>query len=360
MKMNISSYPIKALRCFVDETGDGAMFNRHGDVIIGTEGCSKYFILGFVLAEETNHIEKELDSLRAESCSDPYFKKVPSMQAPANKTAMLFHAKDDIPEARWKVYRFIEKPDIKFSAVIINKEDTLAAVRMRNIEDKSYRYKESESYELMTRELFKLFLLNKDYPNHWLDIVFALRGGRKKTKALEKALYGEREKLFNTVETDIIFGSELAMNHFKNKWDDISKKVQSITGKAPIDSIDLSAVMKITHLLNSIEFENEEVSRDLIQHKTVMDRARQIWHLADMQREHVSSGQLIQVNGAYPSQSPMLQIVDYCLWALQRYYERGEERYIEYIWGKVDRIEEIRPEGNRVYKNNDYIWGNKK
>jgi hypothetical protein len=324
--MNISSHPIKVLRCFVDETGDGAIFNSHGDVIIGTEGCSKYFILGFVLAEETDHIEKELDSLRAELCSDPYFKKVPSMQAPANKTAMLFHAKDDVPEARWKVYRFIEKLDIKFSAVIINKEDTLAAVRTRNSEDRNYRYKESESYELMTRELFKPFLLNKDYPNHWLDIVFALRGGRKKTKALEKALYDEREKIFNSIGTDLASGIELLKQTQKKMADG----------------------------------ENKDASSYLKQHKAILNRAKQMLHLEETQHEHVSSGQLIRVNGAYPSQNPMLQVVDYCLWALQRYYERGEERHIEYIWGKVDRIEEIRPEGNRVYTNNDYIWGNKK
>ncbi len=347
--MNPSSHPIKVLRCFVDETGDGAIFNHHGGVIIGTEGCSQYFILGFVLAEETNHIEKELESLRSELCSDPYFKKVPSMQASANKTAMLFHAKDDAPEARWKVYRFIERLDIKFSAVVINKEATLAAVRMKNSEDKNYRYKESESYELMTRELFKLFLLNKDYPNHWLDIMFALRGGRKKTKALEKALYDEREKIFNTVGI-FLRASDILLSNIKEKMATIDRQAQSIRGDISKESV--SADMNRTLI--------EEVTRDLKQHETFIDRAKQMLRLEETQREHVSSGQLIQVNGAYPSKNPMLQIVDYCLWALQRYYERGEERYIEYIWGKVDRIEEIRPGGNHVYKNNDYIWGNKK
>ncbi|MBF0290716.1 MAG: DUF3800 domain-containing protein [Nitrospinae bacterium] len=352
--MSSSPHPIKVLRCFVDETGDGAIFNRHGDVIIGTDGCSKYFILGFVSAEETNHIEKELDSLRSELCSDPYFKKVPSMQASANKTAMLFHAKDEIPEARWKVYRFIEKLDIKFSAVIINKEDTLAAVRTRNLEDKNYRYKESESYELMTRELFKPFLLNKDYPNHWLDILFAFRGNREKTKALEKALYDEREKIFNTVETHLAFGDEL-LKDIRKRMADIDNKLQLIQ---PEDCA--TGNMNVTIILDDLEGEQKEVSRNLKHHKIIMDQVKHMLRLNEMQREHVRSGKLIQLNGTYPSQNPMLQVVDYCLWALQRYYERGEERYIEYIWGKVDRIEEIRPGENRVYTNNDYVWGNKK
>lgn len=345
--MSPSSHPIKVLRCFVDETGDGAMFNRHGDVIIGTEGCSKYFILGFVLAEETNHIEKELDSLRHELCGDPYFKKVPSMQAPAKKTAMLFHAKDDVPEARWKVCRFIEKLDIKFSAVIINKEDTLAAVRARNLEDKNYRYKESESYELMTRELFKPFLLNIEYINHWLDISFAIRGNRKKTLALEKAIYDERMIIYN--------------ENFDREMDALDK-IASIGEKA--------AILRDYYLSIKTSGKNEHIEEtfdSLMRKYGELHEAGEEWATsslktltAEIQREYADSGKLIQVNGAYPSQSPMLQVVDYCLWALQRYYERGEERYIEYIWGKVDRIEEIRPEGNRIYKNNDYIWGNKK
>lgn len=342
--MNASSHPIKVLRCFVDETGDGAMFNRYGDVIIGTEGCSKYFILGFVLAEETNHIEKELASLRHELCGDPYFKKVPSMQAPANKTSTLFHAKDDIPEARWKVYQYIEKLNIKFSAVVINKEDTLTSARARNLEDKNYRYKESESYEVMTRELFKLFLLNIEYINHWLDIVFAIRGGPKKTKALSKALYRERDYI-EKLHREII---EIALE----KTTFIRKAAEEI-GKWAEDGGKKEHLLELSDKLEKAFGEWEKMSDSI-------DSSAEKIITAGIQREHAKSGKLIQVNGAYPSQNPMLQVVDYCLWALQRYYERGEERYIEYIWGKVDRIEEIRPEGNRVYKNNDYVWGNKK
>lgn len=33
--------------------------------------------------------------------------------------------------------------------------------------------------------------------------------------------------------------------------------------------------------------------------------------------------------------------VDYCLWALQRHYERGEDRYIELIWDRVVEIEDL-------------------
>lgn len=36
-----------------------------------------------------------------------------------------------------------------------------------------------------------------------------------------------------------------------------------------------------------------------------------------------------------------LQAVDYFLWALQRMYERREERYLQYIWPKVHLVHDI-------------------
>ena len=49
-----------------------------------------------------------------------------------------------------------------------------------------------------------------------------------------------------------------------------------------------------------------------------------------------------------PPETAGLQAVDYCLWALQRHYERDESRYIELIWDKVIEIEDMdRIEGGR-------------
>lgn len=39
--------------------------------------------------------------------------------------------------------------------------------------------------------------------------------------------------------------------------------------------------------------------------------------------------------------SACLQIVDYCLWALQRAYERGECRFLHAIWDKVSLIHDV-------------------
>lgn len=56
----------------------------------------------------------------------------------------------------------------------------------------------------------------------------------------------------------------------------------------------------------------------------------------------------VAITASTPPQSTGLQAVDYFLWALQRYYERGEDRYIELIWDKVVEVEDLdRVEGGR-------------
>jgi hypothetical protein len=49
----------------------------------------------------------------------------------------------------------------------------------------------------------------------------------------------------------------------------------------------------------------------------------------------------ISIIASTPRENTGLQAVDYCLWALQRHYERGEDRYIELIWDKVVEVEDM-------------------
>ena len=58
MKMIAESY---ICHYFVDEAGDSTLFNKKGEVLLGTQGCSRYFMLGLLqvgnpetLAEEMN------------------------------------------------------------------------------------------------------------------------------------------------------------------------------------------------------------------------------------------------------------------------------------------------------------------
>jgi len=49
---------------FVDEAGDLTLFDKRGKVIIGTEGCSNYFILGTALIENPHEVRKQIETLR--------------------------------------------------------------------------------------------------------------------------------------------------------------------------------------------------------------------------------------------------------------------------------------------------------
>jgi hypothetical protein len=49
----------------------------------------------------------------------------------------------------------------------------------------------------------------------------------------------------------------------------------------------------------------------------------------------------IEIVPAISSEVVCLQIADYCLWALQRFYERGEDRFLNLIAAKVGLIHDV-------------------
>jgi hypothetical protein len=49
----------------------------------------------------------------------------------------------------------------------------------------------------------------------------------------------------------------------------------------------------------------------------------------------------IEVVAVTPPKAAGLQAADYFLWALQRLYERGEERYWQYVWASVRLIHDV-------------------
>ncbi len=185
------------------------------------------------------------------------------MQPEAGKTAMAFHAKDDLPEVRREVFALLRNMDgLRFFAVVKDKQRVLADVRQRNIHDPRYRYHPNELYDYLARRLFRNLLLKT---NKYV-ICFARRGRSDRTAALRRALEQAQEPFYRQ------------------------------------------------------------------------------WGLQD----HAS----IQVVVGRPEASGGLQAVDYFLWTLQRLYERGEERYLRYLWPAfrlVHDIDDIREGPDGVY-----------
>lgn len=250
--MNEVANPNPSVRhYFVDEAGDGTLFDRHGNMRIGSEGCSNFFILGLVDVADPQTIGHDLDQLRANLLADPYFKKVPSMQPGQKKTALAFHAKDDVAEVRREVFTVLRHHQFRFFAVVRDKRKVLAYVHQRNDADPTYRYHLNELYDYLVRRLFKN-LLHKDDEYH---ITFAKRGGSDRTAALKGAL-------------------EQAQQRFRQQW-------------------------------------------------------------------NVTTDSVINVTASTPDKSPGLQVADYCLWALQRLYEKGEDRYLELLWPSFRLVHDI-------------------
>jgi len=55
----------------------------------------------------------------------------------------------------------------------------------------------------------------------------------------------------------------------------------------------------------------------------------------------VNSQSLVNVIPRKSIGTPCLQAADYFLWALQRFYERREDRYIEYMWPEIRLVHDI-------------------
>ena len=235
---------------FVDEAGDTTLFGHHGKVLIGTEAVSRFFIVGRLEVEDADALDADITALRAELLADPLLQAVPSMQAAAGKTALFFHAKDDVPEVRREVFKLLLKHDLRMSAVVKEKHHLLADVRGHEAANPRYRYK-ADGHEIYDDLIARLFGRFGEFGAK-RQVMFAVRGSKPRTVALKTVL------------------------------DNIDKGFEGDFGFAP-------------HT-----------------HTTVVS--------------------------SYPAESAGLQACEYLLWALQRFYERNEERFLYAMWPKFARV----------------------
>jgi len=176
--------PPDTLHFFVDEAGDPTLFDAKGRILVGQEGCSKTFIVGKLDVENPAALHSALEQLRAELLADPYFKRVPSMQAERGKTSRVFHAKDDVPEVRREVFKLLARFDLRFYGVVRHKAALLDYVRQRNEREAAYRYRGDEIYDTLVEELFRRYHPLADR----LEICFATRGNKARTHAFRTAI----------------------------------------------------------------------------------------------------------------------------------------------------------------------------
>ncbi|MCF7795692.1 DUF3800 domain-containing protein [Patescibacteria group bacterium] len=168
---------------FVDEAGDPVFYNKYGKNIVGTEGCSKILILGFIITKNPKIIRDEIFKLKKEIQNDKYLQNIPSMI----KTKKYFHAKDDCPEIREKFFKMILKLDFKAEFIVARKNEKIFKSK--------YKGKQNLFYDDLIIKLFK----NKLHFSKENDIYFEVRGNKKRQKPLEDAI-------------------KIAVNTFESEW----------------------------------------------------------------------------------------------------------------------------------------------
>jgi hypothetical protein len=158
---------------FVDESGDPTFYDRTGNLIVGQEGCSPILVLGFIETQQPEPIRQALLKLQREVVSDPYFEAVPSLTG----TRVAFHAKDDLPEIRYRVFKLLAELDFKAQFVVARKIEKI----FRN----SFHARENEFYDHLVSQLFQN-TLHRFEVNY---VYFAKRGSRKRQAPLLEAIH---------------------------------------------------------------------------------------------------------------------------------------------------------------------------
>jgi Protein of unknown function (DUF3800) len=235
---------------FVDEAGDSTLFGRYGKVLVGTPLVSRFFMVGRLQVMDLPALQADMQSLRIRLLADPLLKTVPSMQAGAGKTALFFHAKDDIPEVRHAVFSLLLQHEMHLTAVVKDKLVLLGEIHQAMAANANYRYK-ANSHALYD-ELIAYVFRQPQPQRSEKHITFAVRGTKPRTHALQQVL---------------------------------------------------------DHI-----------------------------HLEHDPHGNPAAHDDMKVHSSYPVESAGLQACDYLLWALQRFYERAEERYLQALQSKFTRI----------------------
>lgn len=172
---------------FVDESGDPTFYDRHGNLIVGQQGCSPILILGFIETQKPTAIRQAILQLKQQIVNDPYFQDVPSLK----KTAIAFHAKDDLPEIRYQVYKLLATLDFKAQIIVARKIERVFRNR--------FQAKETRFYDEMVTYLFR-DMLHRYQQNY---IYFAKRGSRDRQQPLQQAIEKSSSWFQNKFNTEI-------------------------------------------------------------------------------------------------------------------------------------------------------------
>ena len=172
---------------FVDESGDPIFYDRHGNLIVGQPGCARILLLGLVELQNPDAARGRLLELQHEVTHDPYFADLPSIK----RTAVAFHATDDLPEIRYRVFRLLATLDFRAQFVVARK--------VERVFRSTFAAKETAFYDHLVSQLFENVLLR--YERN--VIYFAKRGSRTRQKPLASAIQAGVQRFESKWETRV-------------------------------------------------------------------------------------------------------------------------------------------------------------
>jgi hypothetical protein len=183
---------------FVDEAGDLTFF-RKKKIIVGEEGCSNFFMVGAAEIVNPEEVRQKLTQLREDLLADVYFRGVPSMQPEANKTAVFFHAKNDLPEVRREVFKVLLTCNVKVT-VAIRRKQAMAEHFQKEFREKGKKFSDNQIYDDLISRIFKDRLHNADE----CRITFARLGKSERREALFSALEKAKKKFERKVKAKTV------------------------------------------------------------------------------------------------------------------------------------------------------------
>ena len=173
---------------FLDEAGDPTFFKKGRILAIGEPGISLAFSLGMVKFQGClSEVRSKILELEESILRDDYLNGIPSVAKKIVQGGFFFHATDDPPEVRERMFRAIHPLDCSLEMVVARKIPALFSRKHHN--------QESEFYADLLSHLIK----NKLKMGHRLVLNIASRGA-------------------STRNTNLSFALEKAVERFDKRW----------------------------------------------------------------------------------------------------------------------------------------------
>ena len=178
-----ASPPLEKVHRFLDEAGDTTFFGKGRVPTLGQEGVSLCFGLGLVkFAAPVVEVREQITKLCRFVATDDYLNRIPSVVKRVQSGGFYFHAKDDSPEVRERLFKWIRETDCSLEIVVGRKIPALFA--------RKHHAKDSEFYADLLSHLLK----SKLKLGQRLVITIAERGKTTRNHVLELAMVKARER----------------------------------------------------------------------------------------------------------------------------------------------------------------------